>query len=331
MKASIYDVARYCGLSVVTVSRVLNNTGNVREKNRRKVLDAIEALDYRPHAAAQSLARGHTRIIGLIMTALHDRFFELVVNEINRTLARHGYFLALSVSNDVRSRESHDLMHEDRVDGLILLSLPEEDRYVAQLKKRSIPFVLIDNQRRDHMVPSVLTDNYYGGYEAAKHLLSLGHTSIAHVCGPEYFLSTRERKRGFLDALREARLSPFAVVQGDYEIGFGYETAKSWIRSGKLPTAVFAGDDYIAVGIVNALAEEGMRVPEAMSVIGYDDQYIASRLRPYLTTVRQPAESIGQSSVELLLKWIGAGSTASVTVEWKPELVIRESTAALKA
>jgi DNA-binding LacI/PurR family transcriptional regulator len=325
MKVSIFDVAKKSGLSVVTVSRVLNKSEKVREKNRQKVMDAIKELDYHPNAAAQSLARGKTRIIGLIMTTLHDAFFDAVVKEINDVLALQGYFLALSVSQGLNTGEGHYLMQEDRVDGLILLSVLEEEKYIVELQKRKIPYVLIDNQEQQ-TAPSVIVDNFNGGYEATKHLIDLGHTQIAHLCGQEYFSSTKERRRGYIQALADAGLEPFAVLYGDYGVQFGYETAKKWIQGNSLPSAVFAGDDNIAIGLMNALLEAGIRVPETISVIGYDDQLIASELHPFLTTIRQPAEKIGQSAVEFLLKGIDSKMVRSITLKLKPELIIRETT-----
>jgi DNA-binding LacI/PurR family transcriptional regulator len=290
------------------------------------VLNAIKELDYHPNAAAQSLARGKTRIIGLIVTTLQDAFLDAVVKEINDLLAMQGYFLALSVSQGLNTEEGHYLMQEDRVDGVILLSPLEEEKYILELKKRKIPFVLIDNQKEEQAVPSIIVDNFNGGYEATKHLLDLGHTQIAHLCGQEYFLSTKERRRGYKQALEEAGLEPYAVLYGEYDVEFGYATAKKWIEEDKLPTAVFAGDDSIAIGVMNALLEAGIRVPQTISVIGYDDQTLASKLHPLLTTICQPAEKIGQSAVDLLLKWVDSKTARNVTIKLKPELVIRETT-----
>lgn len=327
MKVSIFDVANKCGLSVVTVSRVLNNSTTVREKNRQKVLDAIKELDYRPNSAARSLARGKTGVIGLLIMTLHDSFLDAIVQEINEALALHGYYLALSVSDQYNSENGHYLFQEDRVDGLILLSPVHENEYVLELKKQKIPFVLIDNQLQQPSVSSIVVDNFKGGYEAARHLLGLGHKRIAHLCGNEYFLSTRERRRGFMQAMDEAKLTPMHVIQGEYDMSFGYRTAKRWIQEGALPTAVFAGDDYIAIGVLNALLEEGIRVPQDVSVIGYDDQVIASQFHPHLTTIRQPAVKIGQTAVDVLLKQIDGKTKRSATVQLEPELIVRESTA----
>ncbi|WP_433618474.1 LacI family DNA-binding transcriptional regulator [Paenibacillus cellulositrophicus] len=325
MKVSIFDVAKKSGLSVVTVSRVLNGAETVREKNRQKVLDAIKELGYHPNAAARSLARGKTGIIGLIVTTLQDSFFDAVVKELNEVLALHGYYLAISVSTGIGSDESHYLIQEDRVDGLILLSPMEEDNYIVELKKRGIPYVLIDNQKPENDNFSVTIDNFKGGYAAASHLLDNGYTSIAHLCGQEMFRSTRERRDGFMQALSERGLAPFEIVNGDFEIRFGYETAVRWLKKGQLPQAVFAGDDNIALGVVNALMEAGVQVPGQVAVVGYDDQTISSQLHPYLTTVRQPADRIGIAAADMLLKRIDGTMKRGANLKIDPELIVRES------
>ncbi|NUU61548.1 LacI family DNA-binding transcriptional regulator [Paenibacillus agri] len=329
MKVSIFDVAKKSGLSVVTVSRVLNGAESVREKNRQKVLDAIKELDYRPNAAARSLASGKTGIIGLVVTTLHDSFFDAVVKELNEVLALHGYFLAIAISRGIESDEDHYLIQEDRVDGMILLSPIGEENYIMQLKRRGIPYVLIDNQEPENDTYSITIDNFKGGYAAASHLLELGHTSIAHLCGHEMFRSTRERRNGFALALQEKGITPFEIVQGDFEIEFGYDTCKRWLSEGQLPTAVFTGDDNIALGVINALMEAGISVPEQVAVVGYDDHYIASQLRPHLSTLRQPADKIAQAAADMLLRRISGKMKRGSGIRIDPELIIRESTVSI--
>ncbi|GGG79138.1 LacI family DNA-binding transcriptional regulator [Paenibacillus radicis (ex Gao et al. 2016)] len=327
MKVSIFDVAKKSGLSVVTVSRVLNNSSSVRQKNKEKVLQAMRELDYHPNASARSLARGKTGIIGLTLTTLHDSFFDAVVNEINDRLAEHGYYLALSISKSYEDAFHRSLFQEDRVDGVILLSPFDEDEYVSELKKKQIPFIMIDNSKKNPQVTSIIVDNFRGGYEATKHLIELGHTEIAHIAGPDHFLSSRERERGFKAALEEAGLQPYCIERGTFEISTGYHITKDWIASGKLPPAVFAGDDNIALGIMDACLNEGVRIPRDISVVGFDDQILASEFRPLLTTIRQPADKIGAMGVELLLAAISNTSTRNATVQIEPELIVRESTA----
>jgi DNA-binding LacI/PurR family transcriptional regulator len=326
MKVNIFDVAKKSGLSVVTVSRVLNNAETVREKNRIRVLQAMKDLDYSPNAAARSLALGKTGIIGLTITTLHDSFLDMVVKEINDRLAEKGYFLALSISTGVGDSWHGSMFQEDRVDGLILLSPIDEDLYVLELKKKNIPFIMVDNQHNHPSVSSVIVDNYKGGYDATKHLIELGHTDIAHIRGSELFLSSRERERGYLSAMAEAGIIPYCVEQGDFTITSGYNIASGWIRSGRLPSAVFAADDLMAFGVIDALKNEGIRIPRDISIVGFDDHFLASELRPLLTTVRQPAEKIGSHSVDILLRIINGTSKRNATLQLEPELIVREST-----
>lgn len=326
---NIHDVAKKSGLSVVTVSRVLNNSPSVREGNRQKVLSAIEELNYQPNSAARSLVRGKTGVIGMSITNFNDSFYDRVIRVVNRKLAEQGYFLALSIAENEDDGVNF-LFQKDRVDGIILLSPLEEKEYVEELKRKNIPVVLLDNQFQHEDVPSVLVDNYQGGYEATNHLISLGHTRIAYIGGPSVFLSVTERKRGYVQALDEAGLTPFGTEYCGFTVSSGYEVAKRWIREDKLPTAIFSGDDFIALGVVQALREEGILVPQDISVVGFDDQQFVGEFYPRLTTVRQPEAQMGNIGVELLLKLINGEVTQPAVTKLAPQLLIRESTASVR-
>ncbi|TYA12207.1 LacI family transcriptional regulator [Paenibacillus faecis] len=325
---NIHDVAKKSGLSVVTVSRVLNNSPSVREVNRQKVLKAIEELNYQPNSAARSLVRGKTGVIGMSITNFNDSFYDRVIRVVNRKLAEQGYFLALSIAeNEV---EDNFLFQRDRVDGIILLSPLRENEYVVELKRKNIPFVLLDNQFQHEDVPSVVVDNYQGGYEATRHLIDLGHTQIAHIGGPSVFLSVEERKRGYVQALNEAGLTPFGMEFCGFTVSSGYEVAKRWIREDKLPTAIFSGDDFIALGVVQALREEGILVPHDISVVGFDDQQFVGEFFPRLTTVRQPEAQMGSIGVDLLLQLINGEVMPAAVTKLAPQFLVRESTAPVR-
>lgn len=326
---NIHDVAKKSGLSVVTVSRVLNNSPSVREGNRQKVLSAIEELNYQPNSAARSLVRGKTGVIGMSITNFNDSFYDRVIRVVNRKLAEQGYFLALSIAENDDDGVNF-LFQKDRVDGIILLSPLEEKEYVEELKRKNIPVVLLDNQYEHEDVPSVLVDNYQGGYEAAGHLISLGHTKIAYIGGPPEFLSVTERKRGYVQALNEAGLTPFGTEYCGFTVSSGYEVAQRWIREDKLPTAIFCGDDFIALGVVQALREEGIRVPQDISVVGFDDQQFVGEFYPRLTTVRQPEAQMGNIGVDILLKLINGEVMPPAVTKLAPQLLIRESTASVR-
>ncbi|MGO4272239.1 LacI family DNA-binding transcriptional regulator [Paenibacillus sp. TAF58] len=305
---------------------------SVRESNRQKVLQAIKELDYRPNSAARSLARGSTGLIGLTMVNLKDTVFDGIVHKVNECLQENGYFLALSVfssTKDDPDEQENFLFQEDRVDGIIVLSPLNEERYVMELKRKNIPFVIIDNHVENTRALTVNVDNYSGGYEATKHLIDLGHTRIAHVSGPEHFLSVRERKRGYEKALAEAGLSPLTISYTEFGIRTGFDVAKEWIKNDIIPTAIFAGDDGLALGVMEAFQSEGYKIPCDLSVIGYDDQVFASEIHPRLTTIRQPMEQMGKHAVHLLLKLI-QGSKRNSSIILQPELIVRESTAIYK-
>jgi LacI family transcriptional regulator len=330
MKCSIEDVAKKSGLSVVTVSRVINNNSTVRKSNREKVLKAMEELNYSPSFAARTLALGKTKVIGLTISNLNDSFLDGVVKSVSKHLEEYGYLLALSVvpedKNSTKNKSSY-LFQGDRVDGIILLTPVDEDVVLTELKKKKIPCVLLDNQNQQIDTPSVIVNNYKGGYEVTRFLIDLGHDKIAHITGPALYLSSRERKQGYLDALEEAGLHPFAIEISEFSIKGGYEVVQKWIREGIIPSAIFAADDFIALGVVNALRDTGLKVPEDVSVIGYDDQVFSSEVSPQLSTVKQPEAQLGRKGVELLLAAINGSLNGSTTVKLDPELVIRETTA----
>ncbi|GAB2699405.1 LacI family DNA-binding transcriptional regulator [Paenibacillus thermoaerophilus] len=331
MRFNIFDVAKKSGLSVVTVSRVLNDSPTVREKNRKKVLDAIKELGYRPNSAARSLARGKTGIIGLTLTTLQDSLFDNIVKAVNEALEEYGYFLAISIKGQsVRDdgNTDHFLFQKDRVDGIIVLSPTDEDEYVFELKRKGIPFVLVDNQNPAAQASTVNVDNYQGGRDATEHLLKLGHKKIVHIAGPELFLSSRERKRGYSDAMTAAGLTPMIEQAAQFSIRDGYAAVARWLTVGELPSAVFAADDFIALGVFEGLRNEGIRVPEDVSIVGYDDQMFAGEVRPGFTTVRQPAERMGREAVSLLMKGLNGASKRTAAVQLPPQLIVRGSTSA---
>lgn len=320
---NIEDVAKKAGVSVVTVSRVINGVTTVRKNNREKVLRAMDELKYQPNHAARVLASGKTRVIGLTIGSLNDTFLEGVVKAINAKLVDYGYVLALSVV-PIGTGNSF-LFQKERVDGVILLCPTEEAAMVKQLEEKDIPYVLIDNQD-EHDVVSIVVDNIKGGYEATKHLIDLGHEKIAHIAGPSIYLSSRERVQGFKQALADANLKPYMIEHGDFRMDDGFRIVKEWIKNDTLPTAIFAADDFIALGAINALMESGLKVPEDVSIIGYDDQVFASQYVPTITTVKQPEQAMGEKGVDLLMKQIKKEAIEKRQFRLEPNVFIRDST-----
>lgn len=329
MKASIYDVAKKAGVSVVTVSRVINHATTVRASSKEKVMKAIKELNYQPSSAAQSLARGKTNVIGLLIPNLTDPFIMEVVDSVDRALEKEGYFLALSVigvNDDDSDVRSNFLFQHDRVDGVLILTPIFEDRYVKSLEEKNIPFVIMDNQIFPYTASSIVVDNIKGGYDVTRHLLEYGHQSIGCIGGPSDLLSAEHRVQGFLNALNEVGLNPFIVERGEFDVDTGYEVVKRWIAEEALPTGIICGDDHIAFGAIDALREHGIKVPEDISVIGYDDHPFASKLHPYLSTVKQPAVEVGIKGVEALFDQMRGKKRNNIVIKLEPELIPRSTT-----
>lgn len=327
MKASIYDVAKKAGVSVVTVSRVINNAPTVRQSSRDKVMKAIKELNYHPSSAAQSLARGRTNVIGLLIPSLTDSFIMEVVASVDRELEKKGYFLALSVidKSDDSSLRSNFLFQHDRVDGILILTPVFEDDYITSLTNKNIPFVIMDNQLFPFTVSSIVVDNFKGGYELTRHLLDLGHLKFACIGGPKESLSAEHRIDGFNAALAEVGIKPYKMDRGAFHITTGYDVTNRWLEEDDLPSAIICGDDHIAFGVIDALRENGLKVPEDVSVVGYDDHAFASKLHPHLTTVKQPAVEMGSQGVEALFDIIKGHEKQHVVVKLPPELIVRHT------
>jgi DNA-binding LacI/PurR family transcriptional regulator len=331
MAVNIYDVAKKAGVSVVTVSRVLNNSPNVRESNRQKVMDAINELDYKPNAAARSLARGNTGMIGLVIPTIDDPFMSRAMLSAEKALRELGMFLVVSFAlDDVDFTDSNcvKLFREDRVDGILIMSPIKDEGYIMELKKRDFPFVLLDQHHTGLQVPSVTVDNFYGGYQAAMSLIQGGAKKAAHICGSAIYESSIERLNGFKKALEDNGIEPDdeLIVQGEFSVESGYNAACDWFKKGIIPDGIFAADDKIAFGVLDAAKKFKLKVPEDVSVIGYDDHPFASSLHPGLSTIRQPAEELGRSGVELLLDVIKGKVRRAATVTIKPQVVLRDTT-----
>ena len=331
MAVSIYDIAKKCGLSVVTVSRVLNNYPNVRENNRLKVEAAMKELDYRPNAAARSLSSGKTGMIALVVPHLNDAFMTQVMCSVEKSLKESGIFMVVTAAanyTDFTGSISAKLFMEGRVDGILILTPVYDAGYILELKKRSVPCVLLDQHHTDIQIPTVTVDNFYGGYEATSCLIKGGAKQIAHISGSDIYESSNERTRGYLKALEDNgfNISEEFLVKGDFSVECGYGAMMKWHDEGKFPDAVFAADDNTAFGVLDAARELGISVPDDISIIGYDDHPFGSLLHPKLSTVRQPSEEIGRSGVQMLLDIIQKKPRRISRVVIKPSVILRDTT-----
>ncbi|MDX3491156.1 LacI family DNA-binding transcriptional regulator [Streptomyces turgidiscabies] len=328
------DVARLAGVSPATVSFVLNQTAGqtISDETRQRVLQAVAELDYRPNRAAQGLRQGRSATIGFVS---HDTDFGVfaasAIKGAHEVSIRHGNLLLL-VNTGGSNRQAAHLVGEllDRQADALIFAVAGTRSVVLPPGAGRVPTVLLNCFVPDDSVPSIVPDEERGGREATQALLDLGHRDIAYLTGTVSGWATKARLRGFRTALRAAGLDPkdHTVLSGNYHADSGYELARTLLRRGPLPTAVMCGNDRMAVGALLALLEAGIRVPEDMSVMGYDDQFeLAAEIHPALSTVRLPYDAMGRLAAEQLAAADDPALRTGRTLVHCP-LVMRDSTTA---
>ena len=320
------DVAQLAGVSHQTVSRVLNDHPNVRPDTREKVLEAIRQLAYRPNAAARALVTRRTHTLGVIITDSTLYGPAMMLDGIERA-AQHGYFVLIASLPALDRRSMTDTLDRflgHAVEGMIVIA-PNTSAVAALSHVPSeVPLVAVGCGTRAPLT-SVAVDNAAGAHTATQYLLELGHETVFHVSGPSSCLDARERVDGWRAALREAGAREPDVMVGDWSARSGYETGQKLARRDDL-TAVFCSNDTIALGLTRALAEAGRRVPEDVSVVGFDDMPEAGYFLPPLTTVRQDFSELGRRALGSLVDRISGGGPGR-HVRVPPELVVRASAA----
>ena len=327
--ASIYDVARESGVSVFTVSAVVNNKSHVGKSLREKVEAAIRKLNYRPNLVARSLAKQRTHTIGMIVPDIGNPFFPIVVRGAEDAAQRHGYNLLLCNSDDSLDKEERavELLLSKRVDGILLTKAAEDFRPWLQqmIKDVNIPFVLVMRTYPKLTKDAVITDDYHGAYEAVSHLARAGRKRIALVSGPLKVSNAKERWQGFHDALKAEGL-PYEedlVVEGDYRLESGYRAGHSLFS--RRPDGIYVANHLMTVGLLKAAEEMGLRCPEDFGLVSFDDYPWLGIFRPRLTTVELPKHQLGSEAAELLIRRITGDTSKPVLKKLQPELRIRES------
>jgi DNA-binding LacI/PurR family transcriptional regulator len=321
------DVARLAGVSHQTVSRVLNAHAHIRPETRERVERAIEQLGYRPNGAARALVRGRSGVVGVITTsgALYGpRSAEHAVREAARAAGFAVASVDLTAVDRERLRTAIDDLQRIGVEGVVVVAGHDAAVDLARERHRNLPLVVVEGDL-SRTAMSVGVDQAAGAAAAVQHLLSLGHRRVAHVAGPADWAEARARAQGWRSALAGAGLPAPAPLVGDWTAASGHAAGRS-IASEAGVTAVFAGNDSMAVGVVHALRERGLAVPEDVSVVGFDDIPEAPYLSPSLTTVRQNFDQVGTRAVQLLSAALRGESPPSVPLV-SPELVVRGSTA----
>ena len=327
-RPTIRDVARQAGVSHQTVSRVINGSEEVLPETRALVEAAIEQMGYRPSAIARSMARGRTHTLACISPNLTDYTLASVIEGAETEARQHDYFLLSSSATHPESfsRLVDELVGHRRVDGLIVIN-PYADKRFEHLPE-NFPVVFVGAQSHEKNISSVCLDDEKVAYEATHHLISLGHTDIALVTGPMEEDCCQDRTEGYRRALKEAGL-PFdetKVIEGDWSATSGQSALLSFVEQGRIPTAVFAQNDRMAMGVLRAARDANIKVPSQLAVIGVDDMPLSSYFDPPLTTMRQDMPRIGQEATRMLLDIIQKKNTDLREVKLPAQLVVRQST-----
>lgn len=340
MTATLKEVAERAGVHPGTASRALNpqTQGLVSEATVRRVQAAAKALSYRPNSMARGLKTNRTTMVGIVVPDLSNPLFPPIVRGAEEVLSRAGYTcLIADTDNDpAREAESFETLRARHVDGLIVASAVRDDPAVREVAEQGLPIVLINRRTDRARVPAVMGDDWAGIEQSVRHLVGLGHRAIGHLPGPSTLSTGLERARAFRHAVAEfgADDDPQLLEEcRTYSVDEGARAARVLLdRAGARMTAVVAGNDQIAVGVLDVLRERGMRCPEDLSLVGYNDMPFMDKLSPALTTVHVPHGEIGAEAARILVRWLsGEGTRPSSTTTLPVDLVVRGSTAPPRA
>jgi DNA-binding LacI/PurR family transcriptional regulator len=330
---NIRDVAALAGVSYQTVSRVLNDSPSIKPSTKQRVLDSIKELGFRPNQAARALVTSRSRTIG-VLSAQNSAFYgpTTAVNSIEQAAREAGYRLSITNinSSDYSSIKSGlDYLLSQSVEALVVIAPQVRVFDVINDLALSVPFITLEATGRNPGRHSLSVDQVAGARLATKHLIDLGHTEIMHISGPQDWIEAEARMQGFLDEISEADLRTRAPILGDWSAHFGYYAGLELLRFRDF-TAVFAGNDQMALGFIHACRDMGLDVPGDISVVGFDDVPEAAHFYPPLTTVRQNFAEVGRRAVSLLLTELSAGDVPE-HVPVAPELIVRSSTRRITA
>lgn len=330
-RATIKSVARRAGVTPTTVSRALNNKPDISPATKARILAIAEAMGYVPSTLARNLATQRTQTIGLAVRTIADMWVAEVVPAIEDGLREAGYsvFLSTHYINAERERQAIDAFHSRQVEGIIVISSVRQDEYLSLQREYGIPIVLISPLMDTTHPYTVLSDDEAGAVLATEHLVSLGHRRIGYIGVPRWVIRAQNRLKGYRHALR-AHDIPYErslVVLGDAHQEGGYQGILKLLSLSRPPTAVVCFNDLTAIGVLRGAKATGIRVPDDLSITGFDDVPMTEYVEPPLSTMRQDAYGLGQQAVTMLLDLIAGREPSEVPVVLPTELVERESTA----
>ncbi len=331
-KPTMAEIARAAGVSLPTVSKVINNRSDVAPETRARIEQVIAEQGYISNKAAQSLWTGRTNLIDLVLNHLGGDYNLEIIRGVEETLSKTSSRMVLSATQGETQQERQWLekVINGSTDGALLVLAHEHSIHLEALRRHTIPFVVIDHQSEiGSAIPSVGATNWSGGKTATEYLISLGHRRIAMICGVSTTASAQARLAGYRAALDAAGIpiDPVLIRPGTFLFAAGYEQTNALMALPEPPTAIFSANDMQALGAYQALREHSIAVPEQMSIIGFDDEPAASLVYPALTTIYQPLEEMARIATKMLLQLIDGEALDSSRVEVATSLVIRASCA----
>lgn len=328
--ATINDVADEAGVSVATVSHVINGTRYVSDELTERVERAMEELGYHPNAVARSLKTQKTKIIGLIVSDISNPFFSTLLRGVEDHALEKDHSLIVCNTDETLEKEKLyiDVLSQKKTDGLIVAPTGKSDQELSKLKERNVPLVFVDRTLKEIEAPSVLSDNVAGAEAATRHLVDLGHRRIGIILGLESVNTSRERLRGYRNVIRKRSLNydEDLVKQGYSQVAGGAEAARELLELNSPPTAIFSTNNLMTIGAMQGIQESGKECPGNISLVGFDDFEWASTFRPRLTTVAQSPYEIGSEAAKLLFDSIESGSRETSEVRIPTKLKVRDST-----
>jgi LacI family transcriptional regulator len=301
MRSNIIDVAKKAGVSIATVSRVINGSDKVKPATRERVMTIVHKLKYTPNSAARGLIMKRTEAIGLLLPDLHGEFFSEIIRGADEEVQAQGYHLVVSSShNDQKEIEAALRFMRGRVDGLVVMSPQIDSEVLLANLPKSLPVVLLNCRTKNPLFDTIVTDGFGGSKEMVAHLLNLGHRRIAIIKGADSNIEAQERLRGYRTAMMERGVPIESIfeLEGNFTEASGYEAAWRAIALKPRPTAIFASNDSMAIGAIGAIRDAGLRIPQDISVCGFDDIPVAKFLGPPLTSVHVPIHDLGAMAIK---------------------------------
>jgi len=330
MKVTIYEVAREAGVSTATVSKVINNTGNMREETRKRVLNVIKEMNYHPNLVASALTGKGTQTLGLLVPDISNPFFSAMARQIEDYADAQGMSVIIcSVDGNIeKERKYIKLLRRKQVDGFIIASSFQDTNLLKDIISQGFPIVMLAFDDATIEVSKVTIDDFKGGYEAASHLYAKGHRDMAIIA--EHANSSNLRIRGYRVALegREIEFLDENVYRTTASIENGKKSFDEIFQKDNevFPTAIFACNDLLAIGVIQGATERGMDIPEELAIIGFDNTILATTTVPGLTTISQPIAEMAEKTVELIITEIEQKEKVIKRVLFDPELICRGTT-----